>query len=105
MSSTTIRGPSAGCCAAPTLPRSSGRGAGLPTRLGRSSPPARPAYFGGDGNGRAAGWIDTPILRRSDLVTGRSGPLIVEEYDATCVVPPDATASLDAGGNIVITLT
>ena len=33
------------------------------------------------------------------------GPLIVEEYDATCVVPPDATASLDAGGNIVIALT
>ncbi|HEY4820009.1 MAG TPA: hydantoinase/oxoprolinase family protein [Xanthobacteraceae bacterium] len=86
------------------------QGAGIPERLRPSRaepepPPARPAYFGGDGNGRAAGWIDTPIPRRSDLVTGRSGPLIVEEYDATCVVPPDATASLDAGGNIVIALT
>jgi N-methylhydantoinase A len=29
---------------------------------------------------------------------------MVEEYDATCVVPPGATASLDAGGNIVIDL-
>jgi N-methylhydantoinase A len=28
----------------------------------------------------------------------------VEEYDATCVVPPGARAELDAGGNIVIEL-
>ena len=27
---------------------------------------------------------------RSDLATSRAGPLIVEEYDATCVVPPGA---------------
>ena len=53
---------------------------------------------------RRAGWLETPILRRSDLAAERSGPLIVEEYDATCVVPPDATASLDVGGNIVIAL-
>jgi N-methylhydantoinase A len=46
--------------------------------------------------------VDTPILRRSDLAAPRSGPLIVEEYDATCVVPPGATASLDPGGNIVL---
>ena len=44
------------------------------------------------------------FLRRSDLASKRSGPLIIEEYDATCVVPPGATASLDAGGNIVIVL-
>ena len=30
--------------------------------------------------------------------------MIIEEYDATCVVPPGATAELDAGGNIVIEL-
>jgi N-methylhydantoinase A len=34
----------------------------------------------------------------------RSGPLIVEEYDATCLVTPGAQASLDEGGNIVIRL-
>jgi N-methylhydantoinase A len=33
-----------------------------------------------------------------------AGPLIVEEYDATCVVPPGARASLDAASNIVIEL-
>ncbi len=63
-------------------------------------PPApRRAYFGA-----RHGWIETPILRRSDLATGRSGPVIVEEYDATCVIPPEARARLDTGGNIVIAL-
>jgi N-methylhydantoinase A len=36
------------------------------------------------------------------LAETRSGPLIVEEYDATCVVPPGATARLDAHQNIEI---
>jgi len=31
-----------------------------------------------------------------------AGPLIIEEYDATCLVPPGAQCHLDAGGNIVI---
>jgi N-methylhydantoinase A len=77
---------------------------GVPDRLSpsRSEPepsPPRRVFFGGD-----SGWLETPILRRSDLATPRSGPLVIEEYDATCVVPPGATASLDAGGNIVIDL-
>ena len=67
-----------------------------PSRAELPPSPARRAYFG------EAGWIETPVLRRSDLAATRSGPLIVEEYDATCVVPPGASASLDAGGNIVI---
>ena len=61
--------------------------------------PARQAYFGPE-----AGWIETPVLRRADLATTRTGPCIVEEYDATCLVPPDATASLDSYGNIIIEL-
>ena len=43
-------------------------------------------------------------MRRSDLKAASVGPLIVEEYDSTCVIPPDARTELDAGGNIVITL-
>jgi len=43
-------------------------------------------------------------MRRSALAKPRSGPLIVEEYDATCVVSPGARAELDAGGNIIIAL-
>jgi N-methylhydantoinase A len=60
-------------------------------------PPPRPAWFGA-----AHGWVKTPVLRRSELVGGRTGPLIVEEYDATCLVPPSARAELDETGNIVI---
>jgi N-methylhydantoinase A len=59
----------------------------------------RRVYFGPE-----LGWRETPILDRPDLATPREGPGIVEEYDATCVVPPGARASLDAHGNIVIDL-
>lgn len=62
-------------------------------------PAPRRAYFGaGDG------WLETPVLFRADLEIPRTGPVIVEEYDATCVVPPRARAALDAYGNIVIDL-
>ena len=43
-------------------------------------------------------------MRRSDLGGGRTGPLIIEEYDATCLVPHSARAGLDEAGNIVIEL-
>jgi N-methylhydantoinase A len=59
----------------------------------------RRAYFGPE-----AGWLDTPVLARADLATPRTGPCIVEEYDATCVIPPGAQASLDAFGSILIEL-
>jgi N-methylhydantoinase A len=29
--------------------------------------------------------------------------MIVEEYDTTCVVPPDWAATLDPNGNIILT--
>jgi len=58
---------------------------------------SRAAWFGD-----RQGWVDTPLLARSDLLDGRDGPLIVEEYDATTVVPPDCSATLDNWGNIVI---
>jgi N-methylhydantoinase A len=61
--------------------------------------PPRPAYFGPQ-----VGWLETPVLRRADLSTPRAGPCIIEEYDATCVVPPKAKAVLDAYGNILIDL-
>jgi N-methylhydantoinase A len=52
--------------------------------------------------GPASGWIVTPILSRADLAASREGPAVIEEYDATCVVPPGARAGLDAWGNIVM---
>ena len=78
------------------------RDRGMPERI-RSDraepppPPPRPAWLGA-----AYGWVKTPVLRRSDLGSARTGPLIVEEYDATCLVPPSARAGLDEAGNIVI---
>ncbi len=79
-------------------------GSGVPERVIASRaepdpPPPRPVYFGPQ-----QGWLETPILRRSDLDQPRHGPLIIEEYDATCVVVPGATAALDASGNIAIVL-
>jgi N-methylhydantoinase A len=62
-------------------------------------PAGRRAYFG-----QERGWLEAPVLERSDLAARREGPCIVEEYDATCLVPPGATAGLDAYGNIVIEL-
>ncbi len=65
----------------------------------RPSDPSRQAYFGRD-----HGWMETPVVARADLETPRQGPAIVEEYDATCLIPPGGTASLDRFGNIVIDL-
>jgi len=77
----------------------------LPDRLSpgrqdeRDSLPPRQAYFGPQ-----VGWLETPVLRRSDLTAPQEGPCIIEEYDATCVVPPKAKAMLDACGNVMIDL-
>ena len=61
---------------------------------------ARRAYFG-----QALGWVETPVLvDRNQLSGTQPGPVIIEEYDATCVVPPGTAAAVDANGNIVITL-
>jgi N-methylhydantoinase A len=60
---------------------------------------SRKAWFGDE-----HGWLETPVLSRGDLTIGRAGPLIVEEYDSTCIVPPGARADCDDAGNIVIRL-
>jgi len=62
---------------------------------------SRPAYFGPQ-----FGFIDTPVIGREALdIPPRSGPLIIEEYEGTTVVPPQALAARDNFGNIVVTLT
>jgi N-methylhydantoinase A len=43
------------------------------------------------------------VLNRAALgATAIAGPLIVQEYDATCLVPPGARTMLDGFGNIVV---
>ncbi len=58
----------------------------------------RRCYFGAE-----TGWLDVPVLSREVLGSeSQSGPLIVEEYDTTILVPPDYTAYRDEWGNVVV---
>lgn len=59
----------------------------------------RRAFFGPD-----HGWLDTPVFSRADLTSEREGPCIVEEYDATAIIPPATRARLDDFGNILVEL-
>jgi N-methylhydantoinase A len=64
----------------------------------------RDVYFGAE-SFAGAGMHATPVIARDALsATPRKGPLIIEEYEGTTVVPPDADAMLDSFGNIVIHL-
>ena len=54
---------------------------------------------------RGEQFMDVPVLTRHDLSSVNcKGPFIIEEFDATIVVPPDAAASRDAIGSVVIEL-
>jgi N-methylhydantoinase A len=58
----------------------------------------RRAYFG-----PTHGTIATPVVTRAALdATPRVGPLLVDEYDATTLVPPGCAAHLDPDRNIII---
>jgi N-methylhydantoinase A len=60
----------------------------------------RSAYFGPE-----FGLIETPVITRAGLdATPRRGPIIIEEYEGTTIVPPDAAVFRDHSGNIVIDL-
>ena len=66
-------------------------------RLG-SRASSREAYFG-----ESWGTIDTPVISRHDLgEKGTTGPLLIDEYDSTIVVPPDYRGHLDSDGNILM---
>lgn len=54
---------------------------------------------------RSCSAIDTPIVARGDMIGRTSdGPLIIESYDTTIVVPPGARAFGDMIGNLTIDL-
>ncbi len=59
---------------------------------------SRPAYFGPE-----VGVVETPVISRAGLsADARAGPLIIEEYEGTVVVPPDCDAWLDEAASIII---
>jgi len=66
---------------------------------GTAAPAAsRPVYW------RGAGWVECPIFRREELGAGErlDGPLIVEEYGSTVVVPAAWRLACDRYGNLVM---
>ena len=76
----------------------------IPDRLEIASTPQRVVqsqrrvYFGPN-----HGWIDTAVVDRTVLDgNGRTGPLIIEEYDSTTVAPPGWAASTDRWKNIIL---
>jgi len=58
----------------------------------------RLAYFG-----LGVGQVKTPVVTRKSLKNGRMGPLLIDEYDSTIVVPPKMKAWSDEHYNIIIT--
>jgi N-methylhydantoinase A len=69
----------------------------LPGRIppfAQAVPAVRRAWFAGEG------WVETPVVDRAGLAGVRAGPLLVQEYDATCLVPRGMTAMVDGFGNI-----
>ena len=79
----------------PDRPRLPERIPPLPTEV----PSHRRAWFAG------SGWIETPVIDRAGLgAAPRNGPLIIQEYDATCLVPSGTCASVDSFGNIAMTV-
>lgn len=59
----------------------------------------RRAYFGPD-----LGWMKCPLLARTNLKSPRHGPLLIDEFDTTIVVPPGWQAQADSSGNLSLHL-
>jgi N-methylhydantoinase A len=61
--------------------------------------PSRRCYFGS-----SHGWIETPVVERGQIGEHeRAGPIVIEDFDGTTAVPPDAQVKRDRLNNIVIT--
>jgi N-methylhydantoinase A len=73
----------------------------LPDRIPPAAaivPASRRAWF------PDCGWVETSVVDRAGLPAARTGPLIIQEYDATCLVPRGAIAEVDGFGNIRLSL-
>ncbi|EYT57108.1 hydantoinase/oxoprolinase family protein [Microbacterium sp. UCD-TDU] len=59
----------------------------------------RAVYF------KDAGWVNTAVFERSNLAAGATftGPAIIEEREATTVVPPAASGRVDHLRNLILT--
>jgi N-methylhydantoinase A len=68
----------------------------------KSGPETRKAYFG-----KEYGLLDARLLSRAQLKGKgfQKGPALIDEYDSTTVVPPNARVGLDEINNLRIKLT
>jgi N-methylhydantoinase A len=50
------------------------------------------------------GWIDSAVYRREELLPGMQvdGPAVVDQFDSTTLLPPGASASVDAYQNLIV---
>ena len=71
----------------------------LPRAVDRAQAPRshRRAFFGA-----AWGTREVSVVSRQALTDPIKGPLLIDEYDATIVVPPDFRVWLDEAGNVVM---
>ena len=82
--------------------RSPERHRGLPKAAPRSATAVsrRLVHFG-----PGFGALPTPVINRGGLgLQPLHGPIIIEEYEGTAIVPPDGTARLDSAGSVLIAL-
>jgi N-methylhydantoinase A len=58
----------------------------------------RDVYFGDDG------WVDASVYRREQLLPKIriEGPAVIDQFDSTTVIPPGATATVDAYQNLIV---
>ena len=83
-------------------PRADGGPALRPAR-GDPRPARAKRARGSRTSARTHGLVETPVCNRAGLLDGeRPGPLLVDEIDSTCVVPPGCVARLDGHGNIEV---
>ncbi len=80
----------------PALRPAVGRGRASSDPPGEARAGERPVYFDGTGwNPTTVYW--RPILRPLDVI---EGPAVIEQYDATTVVPPGWMVKVDEGANL-----
>ena len=83
--------------------RTGHRGTGGRTRASRRhvrKMPSRSAYFG-----KAWGTVETPVVGRTELTGPQDGPLLIDEYDSTTVVPPGTRVYRDRQDFVVLEAT
>lgn len=70
----------------------------LPVSVAARPRTTRRVYF------KETGWADVGVFDRRDLQPGSSiaGPAVIEEREATIIVTPAVSGSVDAGGNIIL---